>query len=597
MNKARGNPGDSSFILHPSSSSKPDVRMLQRRVRVALGQEPGDLLLRGGRVVNVFTERVEPANVVIADGWIAGVGPYDWQADETVSLSGHGILPGLIDAHMHIESTLLLPVELAKVIVPRGTTAVLADPHEIANVAGMPGIRLLVDASAALPLDVFFMAPSCVPASDWESPGAVLDADAVNELLRHPRVVGLAEMMNFPGVLSQEPDVLQKVADALRHGLPVDGHAPGLTGKQLIAYAAAGIRSDHECITVEEALAKAALGMLIQVREGSSARNLDTFLPLLVENRLGDWCLATDDIHVDDLMERGHLDALLRRVVAGGVPAARAVRHASLVPARHYGLTDRGAVAPGYRADLFVVQDLTDFEPHTVIKSGEVVARNGQYEAKRDQPRVTFENTVRLGALDETAFELRPSGERCSVIGIVPDNIVTKHESCTVRLDPSTRQWVFDAEQDVSLIACIERHLATGRVGVGLVRGFGFRRAGALGSSVAHDAHNLVVAGTNAADMLICARALEEMGGGFVVVSDGSVVARLPLGVAGLMSTQGFRSVRRQLDEVTEAARSLGCPLPAPFGTLSFLCLSVIPELRITDRGVFDVVRQKAITL
>lgn len=296
-------------------------------------------------------------------------------------------------------------------------------------------------------------------------------------------------------------------------------------------------------------------------------------------------------------MDHGHLDGLLRRVVAAGVPAARAVRHTSLVPARHYGLTDRGAVAPGYRADLFVVQDLTDFEPRTTIKDGQVVARHGQYEAQEDRPMVGYENTVRLGPLEETDFELRLSGDRCPVIGIVPDNIVTKHDSCAVRVDPSTKRWVFDPKEDVSLVACIERHRATGRVGVGLVRGFGLRRAGALGSSVAHDAHNLVVAGTNPGDMLVCAHALKDMGGGFVVVSCGSVVARLPLEVMGLVSTQDYPTVRRQLDEVTEAARSLGCPLPAPFGTLSFLSLSVIPELRITDRGVFNVASQQVVTL
>jgi adenine deaminase len=578
-------------------AAKLDVASLQRRIRVALGQEPGDLLLRGGQVVNVFTETVEPANVVIADGWIAGVGPYDWPAQTTVPLSGHYILPGLIDAHIHLESTLLLPHELAKVIVPRGTTTVVADPHEIANVAGTAGVRLLMDASADIPLDVFFMAPSCVPASPWESPGAVLDVEAVSELLRHPRVLGLAEMMNFPGVLGGDPQVLGKTVGALRRGLPVDGHAPGLTGQQLVAYAAAGIRSDHESTTVEEALAKAALGMLVQIREGSGARNLDTFLPLLAGDRLADWCLATDDIHVDDLIDKGHLDGLLRRVVAAGVPPPRAVRHAALVPARHYGLTDRGAVAPGHVADLFIVHDLTSFEPYLVVKNGQVAARDGGYDSVSRQLSHAFENSVRLAPLDEQAFELRPSGTTCPVIGTIPNSIVTKHESSTVRMDAPTRRWVFDPERDISLVACIERHRATGRVGLGLVRGFGFRRNGALGSSVAHDAHNLVVTGTHPADTLVCVRALQEMGGGFVVVSDGSVVARLPLRLAGLISTEDHRTVLRQLDEVNAAARALGCPLPAPFATLSFLCLSVIPELRITDRGVFDVVQQQVLAL
>jgi len=574
---------------------QPSAETLQRRSRVALGKEPGDLLLNGGNVVNVFTERIGPANVLIADGWVVGVGPYDWEAKEVVPLSGHAILPGLIDAHMHLESTLLLPSELARLIVPHGTTTVIADPHEIANVKGAEGIELLMRLSEELPFDVFFTAPSCVPACEWESPGATLDAAAVEEVLKYPRCLGLAEMMNFPGVLGGDLEVMRKIAAAHIRGLPVDGHAPGLVGQDLVAYAAAGIRSDHECFGVEEVIAKADLGMLVQVREGSSARNLDTFLPLLAANRLGDWCLATDDIHVDDLMDRGHLDTLLRRVVAAGAPAPRAVRHASLVPARHYGLTDRGAVAPGYRADLVIVHDTESFEPHIVVKDGRIVARDGRFEGQTATPGVDFEKTVRLGAIDEAAFELHLHRDDCPVIGLRPDNIVTRLETRTVRRDAATGRWLFDPEREVALAACIERHHATGRVGVGLVSGFGFRRPGALGSSVAHDAHNLVVAGTDAGNMLACARALEDSGGGLVVVADGAVVAMLPLQVAGLISSLDYRTVRRELDQVTEAARSLGCQVPAPFGTLSFLCLSVIPELRITDRGLFDVLKQQII--
>jgi adenine deaminase len=337
--------------------------------------------------------------------------------------------------------------------------------------------------------------------------------------------------------------------------------------------------------------------MLVQVREGSSARNLDTLLPLLAEGRLGDWCLATDDIHVDDLMDYGHLDALLRRVVAAGVPAAIAARHASLVPARHYGLTDRGAVAPGYLADLFIVEDLAGFQPHAVLKRGKVVLPGNQDEALPSAAGAKHENSVRIGTLDESSFVVRPGGRKCSVIRLVPDNIITRHESAEVPIDPSTGCWVFEGERDLVAIACIERHRASGRVGAGLVRGFGFRRDGAMGSSVAHDAHNLVIAGTNAGDMLACARSLEEMGGGLVVASGGRAVAKLPLAVAGLISALDFQSVRQQLDDVTEAVRNLGCPLPAPFGTLSFMCLSVIPEVRITDRGVFDVLGQKIVPL
>jgi len=586
--------------LRPASGSGSDIDVatLRRRIRVALGQEPGDLVVHGGRVANVFTERIEAANVVIADGWIAGVGPFDWPARESISLSPDElVLPGLIDAHMHVESTLLLPEQLARLIVPRGTTTVIADPHEIANVTGKAGVQMLIDVSAELPFDLFFMAPSCVPASPWESPGTTLGPRDVAELLCHPRVLGLAEMMNFPGVLSAEDEVLEKIAAAHRRGQPVDGHAPGVAGQALIAYAAAGIRSDHESTTLEEGLAKAALGMLVQVREGSSARNLDAFLPALVEDRLGDWCLATDDVHVPDLMDHGHIDALVRRVVAAGVSLARAVRHASLVPARHYGLRERGAVAPSYRADLFTVSDERSFEPGTVIKDGVVVAREGHYEARTAPSSIPAANSVRLAPLSERAFELSLSDPNAPVITVIPDEILTRSDRRKVGVDGTSGRWVFDPQHEVSLIACLERHKATGRVGLGLVRGFGFRRHGALGSSVAHDAHNLVITGTNARDMLACARALEEVRGGFVVVADGSVVAALPLPVAGLMSTEDAPTVRHRLKEVNRAAGSLGCALSSPFGTLSFLCLSVIPELRIIDRGLFDVGAQRIIDL
>jgi adenine deaminase len=359
---------------------------------------------------------------------------------------------------------------------------------------------------------------------------------------------------------------------------------------------AAGIRSDHESSTVDEARAKAALGMLVQVREGSVARNLDTILPLLAAGELGDfWCLVTDDVFPNDLREHGHLDGLLRRVVAGGVPPASAVRHVTLVPARHYGLLDRGGVAPGYRADLVIVDDLRGFRPSLVLKNGQIVAREGEYVADVRPPHLEHGNTVRLAPVEASAFQLPLSGDVCPVIRIVPRQIVTRYETQTVRrVDGS---WAFDPARDVALIASIERHRETGQVGLGLVSGFGLQRAGALGSSVAHDSHNLIVAGTNARDILACVRSLEESGGGFVVASGGTVQARLPLPVAGLLSTESADTVCRQLQEVGSAARALGCELAAPFGTLSFLALPVIPELRITDQGLFDVRRQEFVRL
>jgi adenine deaminase len=574
----------------------PTPPQLRRRVRVALGQEPADLLLRGGLVVNVFTGQVGPANVAVADGWVAGVGPFDWAARETVDLAGRAVLPGLIDSHMHLESTLLAPAELARLVLPHGTTATLSDSHEVGNVLGVPGIDVLMRASAGLPFDLFFTASSCVPAAKWEDAGAALGPAEVRDLLDRPRVLGLAEVMDVPALLAGDDDVLAKVHAALARRRPVDGHAPGLSGRDLMAYAAAGVRSDHESGTPEEARAKAAWGLLVQVREGSVARNLDALLPLLAAGELGDdWAPVTDDVLPDDLRRHGHLDGLLRRLVAGGVAPAQAVRHATLVPARHYGLADRGAVAPGYRADLAVVDDLEHFRPSLVFKDGRLVARDGACVADLPAAPLPAGNTVRLAPLDEGAFVLRPHAERGPVIRIVPGQLVTRDEPQPLnRVDG---RWAWSPERDVLLLASVERHRATGRVGLGLVAGFGLRRPGALGSSVAHDSHNLLVAGTNPRDMLACVGALEETGGGFVAVAGGAVLARLPLPFAGLLSCDGADAVCRQLRDVRQAAWSLGCELACPFGALSFLALPVIPELRVTDQGLWDVVGQRFVPL
>ncbi len=573
-----------------------DVRRMQRLVRVALGKEPADLLLTGGRVVNVFTQRIEAANVAIADGSIAGVGSHSWQARETIDLAGRVVTPGFTDPHMHLESTLLTPANLAQLIVPHGTTAAISDSHEIGNVLGVAGIDLLLAASEGLPFDLFFTASSCVPAVEWEMAGATIGPAEVRDLLTRERVLGLAEVMDVPAVLAGDANMLEKIHAASSQRWVLDGHAPGMTGCDLQAYVATGIRSDHESTTIEEAVAKASLGVLVQVREGSSALNLDALLPALARGDLGDnWCLVTDDIFPNDLIRHGHIDGLLRRIVAGGVKPADAVRHATFVPARHYGLSDRGAVAPGYRADLVVVDDLIDFRASLVFKNGTLAARDGALAGPLLPPRLDYGNTIRTGPISAAAFELRPRRESCPVIGIVPDQIVTTADTRSVSMRDG--RWQFDPSHDVALIACIERHRATGHVGLGLVSGFQFQTHGAFGSSVGHDSHNLVIAGTNPADMLVCVQALAEHGGGFIVVADGKVHAMLPLPIAGLLSPDSGTEVARQLLTVNEAARSLGCRLAAPFGALSFLALPVIPALRITPRGLFDVRTQEFIPL
>jgi adenine deaminase len=572
------------------------LKLLQRRVRVALGQEPGDLLLTGGSVVNVFTARIEPANVVVCDGSIAAVGPGHWPARETRDVSGKFILPGLIDSHMHLESTLLMPAELARVLLPLGTTATISDSHEIGNVHGLRGIDLLIEASRGLPFDLFFVASSCVPCTSWEHAGASLGPTEVGDLLKRPRVLGLAEMMDFPAILSGDAGALGKVAVAADNGRPIDGHAPRLTGRDLIAYVSAGISSDHESETVEEALAKACLGMLVQVREGSLAHNLDAILPLLVSGQLGDdWTLVTDDILPTDLLRHGHLDGLLRRVVAAGVDPAQAVRHASRIPARHYGLANRGAIAPGYRADIVVMHDVTDFKVHEVYKDGRLVARDGVCVADLPPATTPFENSVHIGELSEQKFRLPLSSESCPVIRIVPGQLVNRleHQQVTLRAG----HWEFNQDRDAVVIASIERHRRTGNVGLGLVGGFTFREHGAIGSSVAHDSHNLVIAGTNPRDMLVCARALAEKGGGFVVAAGGEVRAFVPLPIAGLLSRESALVVRDQLDRAHKVAATLGVNIENPFGVLSFLALPVIPELRVTDQGVWNVLRQEFVRM
>ncbi len=561
---------------------------VKRRIAAARGEQPGDLLLRGATVANVFTGELVTADVLVVDGYVAAVGQHRWDASEVIDVKGALVLPGLIDAHMHLESTLLTPLEFAKVAVLHGTTAVIADPHEIANVLGEQGVRQLLEASEQLPLDFFVMAPSCVPAAPWEQAGAELDAQAVARLLEHPRVLGLAEMMNFPGVLFGDEQVLDKLEAAWAAGRPVDGHAPGLVGAELAAYVSSGVSSDHESTGVEEALQKARLGMLVQVREGSSAKNLDTLLPLIREGRLGSWCLCTDDVHPDELLTQGHIDARLRRVIAAGVEPVKAVRHATLVPAQHYGLKDRGAVAPGWKADLIVTDSWEQLNIQMVVKNGRVVVSDGRLQTSWQAVELSQENTVRLGPVKQEMFELTLGNQPQPVIEVLPDQILTRKLELTVGT-PGER-WRFDNSQDLVLGACLERHRASGQVGLGLVKGFGLKR-GALGSSVAHDSHNLVLVGTNSKDMLTCVHWLQQNGGGLVVVVDGAVSAGLPLPVAGLLSPEPADVLADQLHRLHEAARSLGCTLPNPFGTLSFLALSVIPELRLTCEGLFDAVQ------
>ncbi len=562
---------------------------LRDRILAGRGRQAPDLVLKRARVVNVFTNEILEADVAIHEGHVVGLGRYDGPNEQ--DLGGAYVLPGLIDGHLHIESTMLSAGEFARAVVPTGTTSVVVDPHEIGNVLGTDGIRLLLRATDGLPINVFVNVPSCVPASSMETGGHVMLARDMEPLLDEERVIGIAEVMNFPGLLYGDQDVLDKVELGLRRGVPIDRHAPRVGGKDLCGYVAAGIESDHETTCPEEAEEKLRLGMWLMVREGSTEHNLRELLPVVQRLRARRAMLVTDDRTPSDIRDQGHLDHALRQAIAAGLDPVLAVALATLNPAERFGLKRLGAVAPGYRADLIVADDLVDLRARLVLKDGRIVAEDGRplfspppfdYSAALD--------TVRVGALDVRDLRI-PAGAdglagRCRVIGLVPGQIVTEHRVLEPKVEDG--EIVADLEHDVLKLAVVERHRASGAVGVGLVQGFGLK-GGALASSVAHDAHNIGVVGANDADMLRAVRAIEEQRGGLAVVRAGDVLARLPLPIGGLISDLPFEEVARRLDNVEAAASHLGCAVGRPLMVLSFLALSVIPALKLTDRGLVDV--------
>jgi len=488
---------------------------------------------------------------------------------------------------MHIESTMLLLSEFTRIVTPRGITAVMLDPHEFANVLGVEGIRYVLESGRGLPLSAYVMLSSCVPASSYESPYRVLMADDLLPLLADERVLGLAEMMNMPGVLQGDEQVLAKIVATQKHGLVVDGHAPGLNGKDLCAYATAGIMSDHECTTLEEARQRIRLGMWLMIREGSAARNLDDLLPLVQELHPPRVFFVTDDRDPQDLTTRGHIDSMVRRAIALGLDAVEAIRLASYNTAQYFRLYDRGAVAPGFVADLVVLDDLDTFQVESVYKDGALVAQQGKLLVDVPPPTLTgITGTVHLGHLRESDIHMPGKPGLVEIVGIEPGQITTAH----LREEAPLRGGfiVADPARDILKLVVIERHHASGHIGLGLVKGFGMRK-GALASSVAHDAHNLVIAGASDSDILKAARTLEEMGGGFACVVDGEVRARVPLPYGGLVSPLPVNELVQQLHKLDAAAAELGCTLDHPCMTLSFLSLSVIPSLKLTDQGLIDV--------
>ena len=552
----------------------------------ARGEQPADLLLRNGRVVNVLSGEIEEADVALFGGRIAGVGA-GYSAGETVDLQGAFIAPGLIDAHVHIESSLCLPAQFAVAVVPRGVTTAVIDPHEIANVAGVDGVRFMAESSRGLPLQVVVMAPSAVPATHMETNGAALSAEELAALRAEGTVYGLAELMNFPGTVFGDPEVLAKIAAFSER--PVDGHAPTLSGQALNAYAAAGAGSDHECATVAEAAEKLARGFYILIREATNAHNLHELLPLVNERNNRRICFCTDDRIPSDLLTQGSIDYMLREAIAFGIEPITAFRMATLNSAEWFGLHDRGAIAPGRRADLWVFDDLHAPTARQVYSGGQLRAADGQLmdEASLARPEVpaSVASSVKV-AWD--AFDLRipAGGARMRVIGSLENQLLTEERILAARIEDG--QAVADPGRDILKMAVIDRHKASGSMGLGFIQGFGLRR-GAIAGTVAHDHHNLVVIGADDGSMTTAARAVAAMGGGLAIADGSEALATLPLPVAGLMSDQPLGTVRAQYDRLLDAAHEFGSLFHDPFMAMSFMALEVIPKLKLTDQGLVDV--------
>ncbi|TMB86338.1 MAG: adenine deaminase [Chloroflexi bacterium] len=551
---------------------------------VARGDEPADLVLAGGRVLSVFTKEWLEVDVAIQDGHVVGLGRYEGR--ERMDVEGAYLTPGFIDAHMHIESSKLTVDEFARAVLAHGTTAVIADPHEIANVLGADGIHWLLDCCADLPLDVYVMASSCVPASRFESPRRPFSTGDIESLLRRHRTIGVAEMMNFPGVIAGDPAEVAKLTTGLTSH--VDGHAPGVRGAALNAYIAAGIGSDHEATTYEEALEKRRLGMWVMLREASIARNLRDLLPLVKRYGTERCMFCTDDREPSFIVEEGHINQMVRVAVEDGISPEDAVVMATINPASYHRLWHLGAIAPGYQADILVLDDLSSFIPRHVLKRGA-------------EPRFTklevpewVRQTMHLAPVTAESFRIPAGPRRIRVIRVIPSQLLTGADL----VEPAVREGtlVADRGRDLVKIAVLERHHATGRVGLGFATNVGLKR-GAFASTVAHDAHNVVVLGVEDADMAACACRLAEIGGGIVVAEGGRVVEELPLPVAGLMSDRPLAEVYERLRSMERRLAGMGVTMAAPFMTLSFLALSVIPELKITDHGLVDVTRFELVPL
>lgn len=562
------------------------MKNINKLIGVAKGAVQADLVLKNAHVFNVFTGEFIKGDVAIVDGYIAGIGEYT--GENEIDLTGKYITPGFIDGHVHIESSMLSPSEFARAILPTGTTTIIADPHEIANVAGLDGIKYILDATENLPLSVYVMLPSCVPASNLENSGAELFAADLEKFINHPRVLGLGEMMNYPGVIYRDSKVIEKLI--LAKDKQIDGHAPGVSGNDLMAYAAAGIKSDHECVTPEQALDRLRAGMHVMIREGSAAKNLLNLLPA-INKYTSQFCLfAADDRHPADLIAEGHINNMVRLATEAGVELPTVLQMATINAASYFKLDEIGAIAPNYKADILVFDELESWQPTLVLKNGVLVAKENaplfMGEAITSNTSKKIKETMHLAEIDQTKLRIPAPTNKARVIGLVPHQIVTK--ALEMEVDREEGFFITNVKQDILKLVVFERHNSLGNIGTGLVHGFGLKR-GAIASTVAHDSHNLIVIGTNDEDILVAVKELEQIQGGIAVACGGKILDSLALPIGGLMSDQDVHTVAKQVEKLKDLAYSLGIQdCYDPFLTLAFLSLPVIPELKLTDLGLVD---------